>query len=106
MYECEMQSTRGLEGQPTVKTARIPTKNPFLMQVKKKNAKTQVSNINKYFFSKPALMNIHTTHHIYKIAVRKNGFENIFLLEISPVQPLPLYLCSAKDSRSHSADGE
>jgi hypothetical protein len=33
-------------------------------------------------------MNIHTTHHIYKIAMRKNGFENIFFLEISPVQPL------------------
>ncbi len=29
-------------------------------------------------------MNIHTTHHIYKIALKKNGFEHIFILEISP----------------------
>jgi len=29
-------------------------------------------------------MNIHTTHHIYKIALKKNGFEHIFILEFSP----------------------
>jgi hypothetical protein len=46
MYECKMQSTRGLEGQPSFRHDKI-------------------------FFSKPALMNIHTTHRIYKIAVRK-----------------------------------
>jgi len=33
-------------------------------------------------------MRFHTTHHIYKFALRKKVFENIFFLEKSPVQPL------------------
>jgi len=33
-------------------------------------------------------MRFHTTHHIYKFAVRKKVFEKIFFLEKSPVQPL------------------
>jgi len=33
-------------------------------------------------------MRFHTTHHIYKFAVRKKVFEHIFFLEKSPVQPL------------------
>ncbi len=41
------------------------------------------------FFSKSLLMNIHTTHHIYKIAVRRKCVWKIFFLENSPVQPLP-----------------
>jgi hypothetical protein len=45
-----------------------------------KNAKTHLSDMTKYFFSKSVLMNIHTTHHIYKIALKKNGFENNFFL--------------------------
>ncbi len=34
-------------------------------------------------------MRFHTTHHIYKFAVRKKVFEKIIFLEKSPVQPLP-----------------
>jgi len=37
-------------------------------------------------------MNIHTTHHIYKIALRKKWFWKYFFLEIPPVQPLSLML--------------
>jgi hypothetical protein len=88
MYECNMQSTRGLEGQPTVKTAWIPAKNPFLLVKKKKNAKTHVSDMKKYFFSKPALMNIHTTHDIYKIAVRKKFvWKYFFVRDFSSAAP-------------------
>jgi hypothetical protein len=41
-------------------------------------------------FLKFAFMRFHTTHHIYKFALRKKVFENIFFLEKSPVQPLAL----------------
>ena len=53
---------------------------PIFASKKKKNAKTQVSDMKKYFFSKPALMNIHTTHHIYKIAVRKKFVWKFFFV--------------------------
>jgi len=36
-------------------------------------------------------MRFHTTHHIYKFALRKKVFENIFFIEKSPVQPLFLW---------------
>jgi len=36
-------------------------------------------------------MRFHTTHHIYKFALRKKVFENIFFIEKSPVQPLALH---------------
>ncbi len=62
-------------------------------KTRKKREKTSFGHDN-FFFSKSLLLNIHTTDHIYKIAVRKNVFENILFLENSPVQPLTL-ICSA-----------
>ena len=44
--------------------------------------------MTNFFFSKSPLMNIHTTDHIYKIAVRKKCFWFFFYLENSPVQTL------------------
>ena len=48
-----------------------------------KNAKIYLSDMTKYSFSKSVLMNIHTTHHIYKIALRKKWFWIFFLRDFS-----------------------
>ena len=50
--------------------------------------KKQVSDMTKYIFSKSLLMNIHTTYHIYKIAVRRKCvWKYFFLREFSSAAP-------------------
>ncbi len=59
-------------GGPTNRQNKKKThQNCMLASKTRKNTKKQVSDMTKYFFSKSLLINIHTTHHIYKIAVRR-----------------------------------
>ena len=58
------------------------------MRKKRKNTRLGHEQI---FFSKTLLMNIHRTHHIHNIAVRRKSAWKLFL-ENSPVQPLPLHM--------------
>jgi hypothetical protein len=63
-------------------------KNILASETRKKTQENTHRAQENDFFLKCALMRFHTTHHIYKFAVRKKVFEKIFFLEISQVQSL------------------
>jgi len=76
-------------GRTTVKTTRKPSKKAFFPSKTRKNHEKMHIECQKMTFFKSALMKFHTSHHIYKFAMRKKSlFENIFFLsEISSAAP-------------------
>ena len=61
--------------------------------------------MKKYFFSKPALMNIHTTHHIYKIAVRKKWvWKFFFVRDFSSAAPILMDVANLRDGLDYQEE--
>ncbi len=95
----------GLEGRPTDKTRRKPTKIAYQLVKREKNVKKQVSDTTKHIFSTSLSMNIHMTYHIYKIAVRRKCVLKYIFFSQRILQCSPYRRCHRRQcSRSRQVD--